>query len=886
MTPPTATDTTSTPIDRSATITLEKQSGGVTDLDGNGTDAGDELAYAFLVTNTGNVTLTDVTVVDPLVGPVDCPTTPIGPGESVTCTATYVLTQSDIDAGEVVNTADDDGHAPDGRHPAERHRLADHAGGGGGLAVAGQAGRRAEREQRRGHHQPTTFVVTNTGSTTLSSVSVDDPLVGPVSCPVDSLAPGESTTCAATYVLLQSDVDNGSVTNTATATGTAPNGDTPEATDSVTTPVTQTPAITLDKQAGVPSGSSAGDTIDYTFLVENTGNVTLTNVGVTDPTVGTVSCLVTTLAPTESVTCTAQYTLTQADIDAGHLANTADASGTPPGALTPPTATDSTDTLLAASPAITLDKQSGGPCGNTAGDTIDYSFVVENTGNVTLTGIVVDDPVVGAVDCPVTTLAPTESTVCTATYTLTQADVDAGHVANTATATGTDPSDTDTSATDDTDTPILAGPAITLDKQAGGPVGQHRGRHDRLQLRGREHRQRDADGDRGRRPAGRGGGLPGDDAGADGVDDVHGDVHADPGRRGRGLGAQHGHRDRAPTPATPTPRRPTARPWTIPASPAMTLDKQAAAPSGNAAGDTIDYSFVVENTGNVTLTGIVVDDPVVGAVDCPVTTLAPTETTTCTATYTLTQADVDSGHVANTATVTGTDPNGTDVDATDSTDTLIPPGPAISLDKQAGVPSGNGAGDTIGYSFVVTNTGNVTLTGIVVDDPLVGAVDCPVTTLAPTESTTCTATYTLTQADVDAGVVDNTATVTGTDPNGTEVDATDTATGRRSPPRRRSRWTSRPAPRRATPRVTRSTTPSWSTTPATYADRDRGGRPVVGTVDCPVTTLAPTRVDDLHGDLHAHRRPTSTPGSGQHRDRDRHRPDRHRRRRPPTPPTP
>ena len=61
-----------------------------------------------------------------------------------------------------------------------------------------------------------------------------------------------------------------------------------------------------------------------------------------------------------------------------------------------------------------------------------------------------------------------------------------------------------------------------------------------------------------------------------------------------------------------------------------------------------------------------------------------------------------------------------------------------------------------------------------VDDPLVGAVDCPVTTLAPTETTTCTATYTLTQADVDAGVVDNTATVTGTDPNGTEVDATDT----------------------------------------------------------------------------------------------------------------
>ncbi len=376
VTPPTDTDTTSTPIDRSATITLEKQSGGVTDLDGNGTDAGDELAYTFLVTNTGNVTLTDVTVGDPLVGPVDCPTTPIGPGESVTCTATYVLTQTDIDAGEVVNTADATAVPPAGvTPPSATDTLTTPVAAVASLSLDKQDG--VPSGSNAGDTISYDFIVTNTGTATLSSVTVDDPLVGPVTCPVDSLAPGESTTCATTYVLQQSDVDNGSVTNTATVTGAAPNGDTPEATDSVTTPVTQSPAISLDKQAGVPSGSSAGDTIDYTFLIENTGNVTLTNVGVTDPTVGTVSCPVTTLAPTQTVTCTAQYTLTQADVDAGHVANTADASGTPPGGLTPPTAADSTDTLLTASPAITLNKQAGGPSGNNAGDTIDYSFVVD-----------------------------------------------------------------------------------------------------------------------------------------------------------------------------------------------------------------------------------------------------------------------------------------------------------------------------------------------------------------------------------------------------------------------------------------------------------------------------------------------------------------------------
>ena len=64
---------------------------------------------------------------------------------------------------------------------------------------------------------------------------------------------------------------------------------------------------------------------------------------------------------------------------------------------------------------------------------ISFRNQIEKGGPVTVT-----DPKVPGTSCGVTTLAPGVSTTCTAAaYTITQADVDAGAVVNTATATGT-----------------------------------------------------------------------------------------------------------------------------------------------------------------------------------------------------------------------------------------------------------------------------------------------------------------------------------------------------------------------------------------------------------------------------------------------------------------
>jgi len=187
------------------------------------------------------------------------------------------------------------------------------------------------------------------------------------------------------------------------------------------------------------------------------------------------------------------------------------------------------------------------------------------------------------------------------------------------------------------------------------------------------------------------------------------------------------------------------------------------------AGDKINYTFTVTNTGNVTLTNITVTDPVVTVVGGPIASLASgaSDSTTFTAVYTLTKADIDAGSFTNTATATGHFGQ-TSVSDTDSDTQLLTASPAIELVKSGTYDDYNddgvyNAGDKINYTFTVTNTGNVTLANITVTDPVVTVVGGPIASLVSgaSDSTTFTAVYTLTQADIDAGSFTNTATATG-----------------------------------------------------------------------------------------------------------------------------
>ena len=72
-------------------------------------DVGETISYNFTVTNTGNLILFDITLEDPLPGLViqGGPIPSLDPGQidTTTFTATYVITQADIEAQRVVNQA-------------------------------------------------------------------------------------------------------------------------------------------------------------------------------------------------------------------------------------------------------------------------------------------------------------------------------------------------------------------------------------------------------------------------------------------------------------------------------------------------------------------------------------------------------------------------------------------------------------------------------------------------------------------------------------------------------------------------------------------------------------------------------------------------------------
>jgi len=196
---------------------------------------------------------------------------------------------------------------------------------------------------------------------------------------------------------------------------------------------------------------------------------------------------------------------------------------------------------------------------------------------------------------------------------------------------------------------------------------------------------------------------------------------------------------------------------------------------------TLNYTIFLTNTGEVPLTNVVVTDILTGGAfyssgdSNPKNVLDIGETWVYGASYTVTQVLIDAGNsIVNTALVQTSETAQQPGEAV----TVINQAPSMSIMKTATLINGStpnpfeykSVGDQISYQVVLTNVGNVTLTGVVLTDSLVDVSGVfPVESISGNgkldvgETWTYYYDYSVAPADLVQEQVDNTATAYSTE---------------------------------------------------------------------------------------------------------------------------
>lgn len=782
---------------------------------------GKTISYAIAVKNNGNTTV-DISAVDsmPEIGTVSMSKSRIAPGETATATVSHAVTSGDIDAGTVSNTVTVNGRTIDGSMTTSGKATAT-------TAIERQTPRLSIEktvdktslsagETRIGAKLSYGFTVTNTGNVAIKGISIDDRLNGlgdiKMSYPskTGELAPGEKATGKASYSITNDDILAGVVTNTAKAVGkNATTGASVESGEStVTTRLVKNPSIKIEKTADpthiAPIDAVAGKEISYSFKITNTGNVNLGDIAVEDSMkdLGTVSPAKKSLAPGESTTARATHRVTAADIEAGSVTNTARATGRAGGTSIKSSEATATTSIEKAVSRMsfekTVDRKQLTGSEAKAGTTLAYSFKISNGGNIPINGISIDDGLHGLSSISIDwhghdgTIPAGSSVTGTATYRVTQEDVDAGKVDNSATASGTDAHGGKLSKTSTVSTKIertgkletvksVDAESLTGDRAKAGTVLTYT-----VTVRNtgnvtlRNVACDDSMREIGRIALNRTELAPGGVASGTATHTVtQADVDAGTVPNSASSSAD------SPDASKVVSNRSTVS-TSIESLPQLTVAKTAGRTHIPAdeerAGEVIPYSLTVSNTGNVTVSGIELEDALAAKslkVDWGGNaghTLAPGQSVPASASYAISDTDVDRGIVENTAQACGKSPNGSSVksNVAKAATTIEKAEPALALVK-TGTEQVTGddvkPGHEVEFDFELENIGNTTLKGISVKDALrgIGDIELERDELAAGEKTSGKATYRLTQDDIDAGFVKNSATAGATTPTDVDV---------------------------------------------------------------------------------------------------------------------
>jgi hypothetical protein len=185
-------------------------------------------------------------------------------------------------------------------------------------------------------------------------------------------------------------------------------------------------------------------------------------------------------------------------------------------------------------------------------------------------------------------------------------------------------------------------------------------------------------------------------------------------------------------------------------------------------GDTVTYRFTVTNTGEATLSNVVVIDNVLGSVGT-IDSLAPGASKVLEKSYTVPAGQLAS--VVNNAKACGTFPTGDTKGSVcdEASHVLDVLHPAITIDKSVSPTTVNGSGNVV-FTYVVKNTGDITLSGVTVEDDVLGLISI-LGTLEPGKSETVARI----SAVGASSPTRNIGSARGTDPLGRQVKASDDA---------------------------------------------------------------------------------------------------------------
>ena len=476
----------------------------------------------------------------------------------------------------------------------------------------------------------------------------------------------------------------------------------------------------------------ADTSVNYTYLVTNTGDCPLLDVAVTDDKLGAISLAGLTDqdgdATADDLAAGASATGTASAVILADTTNVATVTGHS-GDGTPASAQGSASVTVYR-PALSLTKV-GSTTEAYINDTINYTLTVQNTGDVALSNVTVVDQKLG-ISQSIESLAPGASQSVFGSYLVTEADL--GGVSNTATA---DSNETDP-VTATWNVTVTPRPALAIAKLADRTVA-HIGDTVHYTIT------------------------------VENIGDVtlHNVVVSDvllgiattyatlPVGVPRSVYGSYlvteadlnGISNTATADSAETEAVSDSWDVTVVAQPGLSITKTGDRETANI-GDTIQYTIVVRNTGDVTLHNVTVVDAKLG-INQTIASLAPSASQSFSGSYVVTEADL--GGVSNTAIA---DSDETDA-VSDSWDVTVVAQPGLSITKTGDRETAN-IGDTIQYTIVVRNTGDVTLHNVTVVDAKLG-INQTIASLAPNASQSFSGSYVVTEADVEEGVVHNTA---------------------------------------------------------------------------------------------------------------------------------